>query len=78
MLRKLVINDWVHVSSGIVLEDRGRMVNWHVPVWRDFCWEEGPNAEKWHRKKNFFINDFVGLSMCDCPVETVKYIWVNI
>ena len=78
MLRKLVTNDWVHVSSGIVLEDRGRMVNWHVPVWRDFCWEEGSNAEKWHRKKNFFINDSVGLSMCDCPVETVKYIWVNI
>ena len=36
MLRKLVFNDWVHVSSGIVLEDRGRMVNWHVPVLRDF------------------------------------------
>ena len=47
MLRKIVINDWVHVSSGIVLEDKGRMVNWHVPVWRDFCWEEGSNAEKW-------------------------------
>ena len=31
-----------------------------------------------HRKNNFFINDYVGLSMCDCPMETVKYIWVNI
>ena len=36
MLRKLVINVWDHVSSGIVLEDRGRMVKWHVPVWGDF------------------------------------------
>ena len=54
------------------------MVNWHAPVWRDFCWEEGSNAEKWHRKKDFFINDSVGLSICDCPVETIKYIWVNI
>ena len=72
MLRKLVINDWVHVSSGIVFEDRGWMVNWHVPVWEDFCWVEVSNADKCHRKKNFFINDSVGLSMsmCDCPVET--------
>ena len=34
MLRKLVINDWVHVSFGFVLED-GRMVKSHVPVWGD-------------------------------------------
>ena len=26
-----------------------------------------------HWKKNFFINDSVGFSMCDCPIETVKY-----
>ena len=41
----------------------------------------GSNAEEWsdHRKKNFFINNFVGLSMCDDgPIETVKYISVNI
>ena len=49
----------------------------------DFCWEVGSNAEKWgewtrHGKKNFFINDSVGLSMCNIPIETVKYIWVNI
>ena len=31
-----------------------------------------------HRKKNFFMNNSVGLSMCDCPIETVKYIWKNI
>ena len=31
-----------------------------------------------HRKKNFFINDSVGLSMCYCTIETVKYILVNI
>ena len=31
-----------------------------------------------YQKKNFFINNSAGLSMCDCPIETVKYIWVNI
>ena len=31
-----------------------------------------------HRQKNFYINDPVGLSMCECPTETVKYILVNI
>ena len=31
-----------------------------------------------HRKKNFFINDSVRLSICDCPIETVKYICMNI
>ena len=40
MLRKLVINDWFHVSSGIVFEDRERMVKWHVPVCRNVYWEE--------------------------------------
>ena len=30
-----------------------------------------------HRKKNFFKNS-VELFMCDGPIETVKYIWVNI
>ena len=38
MLRKLLINDWVPVSSELVFEDRGRMVKWHVPIWGD-CWE---------------------------------------
>ena len=40
----------------------------------------GSNAEEWndHRKKNFFINNFVGFSMCDGRIETVKYISVNI
>ena len=47
MLKKLVINDWVLVSSGLVLEDGGRMVKWQVPVCGDFCWEVGSNAEKW-------------------------------
>ena len=47
MLRKLVINDWVHVSSGLVLEDGRRIVKSHVPVWEDFCWEVGSNTEKW-------------------------------
>ena len=35
MLRKLVINDWVHVSFGFVLEDGRGMVKSHVPVWGD-------------------------------------------
>ena len=44
MLRKLVINDWVLVSSRLVLEDGGRMVKWQVPVCGNFCWEVG---SKW-------------------------------
>ena len=47
MLRKLVINDWVLVSSGLVLEDGGRMVKWQVSVCGDFCWEVGSNVKKW-------------------------------
>ena len=36
------------------------MVKWHVPVWGDFCWEVGSNAEKWgdsciKNERNFFI-----------------------
>ena len=46
MLKKSFINDWFHVSSGLVLEDGRRMVKWHVPVWRDFCQEVGSNVEK--------------------------------
>ena len=47
MLSKSVINDWVHVSSGLVLEDGGRMVQWHVPVWENFCREVSSNAKTW-------------------------------
>ena len=36
MLTKLVINDWVHVSSRIVLEDSGRLVKEYVPIWGGF------------------------------------------
>ena len=45
----------------------------------DYCWEV-QNAEEWgnHWKKNFFINNSVGLSMCYGPIEAVKYILVNI
>ena len=34
----------------------------------------GSDAEQWSddRKKNFFINDSVGLSMCDGSIETVR------
>ena len=32
---------------------------------------------EWPSKKNFFINNSVGHSMYDAPIETVKYIWVN-
>ena len=35
-----------------------------------------PSHQK--QKKNFFINNAVGLSMGDYPIETVKYIWVKI
>ena len=38
----------------------------------------GLNPENWgDHRKNFFINS-VELSMCDGPIETVKYILVNI
>ena len=39
-----------------------------------------PKAEELddHRKKNFFINISMELSMCEGPIETVKYISVNI
>ena len=37
----------------------------------------GSNAEGDHQKKNFFINNSVGLSMFDGPIETIKYILVN-
>ena len=44
----------------------------------DFCWEvQIRKIGGHHRKKNFFINS-VELFMCDGPIETVKYIWVNI
>ena len=36
MLSKKVINDSAHVSSGLVLKDRGRMVKWHISVWDFF------------------------------------------
>ena len=45
MLSKLVINDWVHVSSGLALKHRGRMLKWNIPVSGFFCWEVGSNAE---------------------------------
>ena len=50
--------------------------------WGFYCWEVGSNVDEVtiasKRKKNFLINNSVGLSMCDCPIETVKYVWLNI
>ena len=67
MLRKLVISNWVHVSSGLVLEDGRRMVKSHVPIWGDLlggrfkCGKMGlPSHRK--RKKNFFIKNSLGHS----------------
>ena len=78
MLRKLVISDCVHVSSGLVLENGGRMAKWHIPACGDFCWELKFKCRqmRWpsHWKKNFFINNSVGLSMRDGLTETVKYL----
>ena len=42
MLKKFVMNDWVHVSSGLVLEDGGRTLKWRG----DFCWDVHSNAKK--------------------------------
>ena len=66
MLWKLVINDWDHVSSKFVLEDRGRMVKWHVPVWADLLGEV-------QMQKNG-VTMIVSKTKEDCPKETVKYI----
>ena len=54
MLRKLVINSWVYMSFGIVLEDGKRMVKSDVPIWEDFNWEVVSIAKKWgdHRIEN--------------------------
>ena len=54
-------------------------VEMDVPVWGGAGFV-GRFTEKWgdHRKKNFFIINSVGLSMCDSPIETVKYIWKDI
>ena len=59
---KLVIKDWVHVSPGLVSGNGGEW--WATEM---ACTLEGfllgvSIAEKWgdHRKKNFFINNFVG------------------
>ena len=51
-----------------------------VPVWGGGGGFVGRFTEKWgdHREKNFFIINSVGLSMCDSPIETVKYIWKDI
>ena len=63
-LRKLVINDRVHVSLGLVPgdgEEGGGPLKWHVPVW-DFCWEVQLPEKKCdddHRENNFFINNSV-------------------
>ena len=107
-LRKLVINNWVHVSPRLFSKDWGGW--WAIEIactcLGDFFFD--------HWKNNFFINNWkvlmtkkwggnregriyieiwgnavrvlrvgfcenlVGLSMCDGPIETVKYIWINI
>ena len=81
MLRKWVINDWVYVCSGLMLKDRGGC-KMTCTCLRGFLFGSRFKCRKmgWpsHRKKNFFKNDSVGLSMLDCLIETVKYIWVNI
>ena len=48
---------------------------WEIQMWRIGCGGKGGGGD--HRKKNFFINS-VELSMCGGPIETVKYILVNI
>ena len=58
MLRKLVINNWVHVSSELVLED-GKMSCTSL---------EGGVVGRWVQMQEN------GVTMCDCLIETVKYI----
>ena len=80
-LRKLFINNWFHVSSGLVSGGGGIVVG----CWNSITCLGGillgcSSAEKWrdHWKNNFFRNNSVVLSMWDRPIETVKNIWVNI
>ena len=79
-LRKLVINNWVRVSPALVSGNWGL---WWAVWMACTCFGqfllEGLNAEKWchYPKKNFFINKSVGLSTCDSPIETVKYLMIN-
>ena len=80
-LRKLVTNDWVSVSPGLVLGHRERVVgHWNgmylfggIFIGRFKCGRMG-----WPFKEQFLYNNSVGLSMCHGLIETVKYIWVNI
>ena len=46
MLRKLIINDWVHVSSELVLEDRGEDDKMACTCLGGFV-GRGSNAGKW-------------------------------
>ena len=53
-----------------------------------FLWYFSAQQKHWHslaRKLSSYVRrrvvaceNSVGFSMCDCPIETVKYIWVSI
>ena len=61
-------------------EDGGRLVgHWNDIYLFGEVFLGGSNTKNWgdYWKKNLFTNS-VELSMCDGPIETVKYIWVNI
>ena len=80
-LKKLVINDCIYEFPRLFSGDGGRVVG----RLKDMYLFRGlllgcSNAEKWcdHRRKNFFINNSVELSLTDGLIETVKYLWVNI
>ena len=79
-LRKLAINDWVYVLPRVVLgnEEEGcELLKWHVHVLGTFeRFNQKKKIDYW--KKNFFINNSVGLLMCNSLIETIKYFWVNI
>ena len=82
-LRKFVINDWDHVSPGVV-PGYGGMV---VGLWNEMYLFGGISIGRfrwgkmgWPSKDEFIhiINNSLGLSLCDSPIETVKYILVYI
>ena len=83
-LRKLVIKNWVYVFPRAVSGDWGGVgesggpLKWHVPVWRIFIGRFKCGKMGWPSKEEFLCKSFCVLSMCDGPMVTVGWIWVNI
>ena len=82
-LRKLVINDWVHLFPRVVSLDSRRMVGGlnDMYLFWGFLWGGAHKCRKLGsdigRNINFFKNNSVELSTCDGSIEAVKYILIG-